>query len=86
MSRLRQLARNHQRMAAKTLSYYGTHMLVAIAVAYAVTGDWLTALTLSLIEPTVQAVAYVVHEKAWARVPGAFSPTNPVSQDEPAVA
>ena len=35
------------------------------AVAYAVTGDWLAALTLSLLEPTVQAVVYFFHERIW---------------------
>ena len=59
----------------KTASYYVLHMLVAISVAYAVTGDVVLALTLSLLEPTVQAIAFFFHEKLWerraARRPGA---------------
>ncbi|MFD1709985.1 DUF2061 domain-containing protein [Ottowia sp. GY511] len=51
----------------KTASYYVMHITVAAAVAYAVTGDAWMALTLSLLEPTVQAVAFFFHEKAWAR-------------------
>ena len=43
------------------------HISVAAAVAYLVTGDALTAVTLSLLEPTVQAVAFFFHEKAWAK-------------------
>ena len=39
-------------------------------MAYAVTGDWLAALTLSLLEPTVQAVVYFFHERLWVRVDG----------------
>ena len=51
----------------KTGSYYLTHILVAAGVAYAVTGDLWAALTLSLLEPSVQAGVYFFHERAWAR-------------------
>lgn len=51
----------------KTASYYLVHITVAAAVAYAVTGDLFMAFTLSLLEPTVQAVAFFLHEKAWER-------------------
>ncbi len=51
----------------KTASYYVVHITVAAMVAYAVTGDLLVSLTLSLLEPTVQAVAFFFHEKAWQR-------------------
>ena len=54
----------------KTASYYLVHITVAAAVAYAVTGDLFIALTLSLLEPTVQAVAFFLHEKAWERRSG----------------
>lgn len=36
-------------------------------MAYAVTGNLLLSLTLSLLEPAVQAVAFFFHEKAWHR-------------------
>lgn len=49
----------------KTASYYVLHIAVAAAVAYAVTGNLFMAFTLSLLEPTVQAVAFFFHEKAW---------------------
>lgn len=52
----------------KTGSYYVMHIVVAAAVAYAVTGNLLMSLTLSLLEPTVQAVAFFFHEKAWQRI------------------
>lgn len=51
----------------KTASYYVMHIVVTAAVAYAVTGNLLMAFTLSLLEPTVQAVAFFFHEKAWER-------------------
>lgn len=69
MSNIQQLLRKNETALLKTASYYAIHIVVASAVAYAVTGDWLAAMTLSLLEPTVQAGAYFVHEKAWARAP-----------------
>ena len=51
----------------KTASYYVIHITVAALVAYAVTGNLWIAFTLSLLEPTVQAVAFFFHEKAWER-------------------
>ncbi len=50
-----------------TGSYYLIHICVAALVAYAVTGNLWASLTLSLLEPTVQAVAFFFHEKAWDR-------------------
>lgn len=67
MARLRRIAHNHRRTLLKTGSYYAMHIVVAAAVAYAVTGQFWAALTLSVLEPTVQAVAYFFHERAWAR-------------------
>ena len=60
-------ARRHRLTLQKTASYYVMHITVAMAVAYLVTGDAITAITLSLLEPTVQAVAFFFHEKAWDR-------------------
>lgn len=51
----------------KTASYYVIHVTVAALVAYAVTGNFLLSITLSLLEPTVQAFAFFFHEKAWQR-------------------
>ena len=52
----------------KTASYYVMHIAVAAMVAYAVTGNLWMAVTLSLVEPTVQAFAFFFHEKAWERL------------------
>lgn len=60
--------RTHQFTVKKTASYYVTHITVAAAVAYAVTGNLAAAVTLSLLEPTVQAVVYFFHERAWEKV------------------
>jgi uncharacterized membrane protein len=52
----------------KTASYYVMHITVAAGIGYAVTGNLWMALTLSLVEPTVQAFAFFFHEKAWERL------------------
>ncbi|MFN3437450.1 MAG: DUF2061 domain-containing protein [Acidovorax sp.] len=67
MSRIRRTARQNKTMLMKTGSYYVIHICVAALVAYAVTGNLWASLTLSLLEPTVQAVAFFFHEKAWDR-------------------
>lgn len=67
MSRIRHIVRQNRAMLLKTGSYYLIHICVAALVAYAITGNLLASLTLSLLEPTVQAVAFFFHEKAWER-------------------
>ncbi|MDO8385583.1 MAG: DUF2061 domain-containing protein [Polaromonas sp.] len=62
-----QVIRSNLPTLRKTASYYVLHVTVAALVAYAVTGSFLLALTLSLLEPTVQAFAFFFHEKAWQR-------------------
>jgi uncharacterized membrane protein len=60
------------RLLAKTTSYWVVHVSVAAMVAYAVTGDLVTSLTLSLLEPTIQAFAFFAYEKptqAKAKIP-----------------
>lgn len=64
----------------KTASYYLLHIVVAAGVAYAVTGHLLMSLTLSLLEPTVQAVAFFFHEKAWQRWDRRSSQTTMAAQ------
>ena len=67
MTRLIQALRHNRLTLAKTASYYLIHITVAACVAYAVTGNLIASLTLSLLEPTVQAFAFFFHEKAWER-------------------
>lgn len=54
-----------KRTVLKTSSYAVMHMVVAIAVAYTLSGSWKVALAIGLVEPCVQTVAYFFHEKAW---------------------
>lgn len=55
------------RSAKKTASYALMHLIVAMAVAYLLTGDWRAALAIGLVEPLVQTFAYTLHERAWAK-------------------
>lgn len=55
------------RPALKTLTYSAMHFVVAITVAYALTGSWQAALAIGLIEPVIQTGAYALHERAWAK-------------------
>lgn len=57
----------HGRDVQKTASYYVMHMVVAIVVAWAITGSWKIAVSISLVEPLVQSVAYFMHERIWAK-------------------
>ena len=67
MANIQQFLINNQRTLKKTLSYYFMHITVAMLVAYVVTGNLIMAVTLSLLEPTVQAFAFFFHEKIWNR-------------------
>lgn len=67
MAHINKFVENNQRMFKKTLSYYILHITVAMLVGYYVTGSIAMAITLSLLEPTVQAVAFFFHEKVWEK-------------------
>ena len=67
MAHINKFVENNQRMFKKTFSYYIMHITVAMLVGYYVTGSIAMAITLSLLEPTVQAVAFFFHEKAWEK-------------------
>lgn len=66
MAQIQTFVISNQRTLKKTFSYYVMHMTVAAVVAFIVTGNIWMALTLSLLEPTIQAFAFFFHEKAWA--------------------
>ncbi len=56
------------KLALKTGSYSLMHLVVAIAVTYTITRDWRAALAVGLIEPAVQTVAFLIHDRVWARI------------------
>lgn len=55
------------RLLLKTMSYGLTHIVVATAVAYALTGDLLVAFSIGLIEPIVQTFVFAGHDWLWER-------------------
>lgn len=55
------------RLAAKTVSYGIVHIVVATAVAYALTGNLAVSIGIGLIEPIVQTVVFSIHEFLWER-------------------
>ena len=68
MAHIQSFMLENQRTLKKTLSYYIMHITVAALVAFMVTGNVWMALTLSLIEPSVQAFAFFFHELVWNKV------------------
>ncbi len=53
------------RTLRKTGSYAFMHLAVAVAVAFVLTGDWVIALSIGLVEPAVQTVFFALHERIW---------------------
>lgn len=51
----------------KTCTYGTMHLIVAVAVTYALTRNWGLALAVGLVEPVIQTIAFAVHERLWAR-------------------
>lgn len=58
-------ATDTMRMLAKTGTYWVCHILVASGLAYALTGQLRAALAIGLLEPSVQAVVFLLHERIW---------------------
>jgi uncharacterized membrane protein len=51
--------------AAKTVSQVATHMGIAFAMTYYVTGSWALGGLAALIEPVINALLLPLHERAW---------------------
>ena len=67
MANIQKFIDYNQKTLKKTWCYYFMRMTVAMLVGYFVRGCLAMAIALSLIEPTVQAVAFFFHEKFWER-------------------
>lgn len=52
----------------KTVSFAAVHFTVAFSLAYLLTGSVLVGGALALLEPTVNTMAYHVHERIWNRL------------------
>lgn len=68
MANIQKFVINNQRTLKKTFSYYIMHISVAMIVAYFVTGNIWMALTLSMLEPTVQAFAFFSSMKKFGQL------------------
>jgi uncharacterized membrane protein len=66
---------------AKTGTFAVVHFAVAFTIAYLLTGSVAIASALALLEPLANTVAYLLHERAWARVtPRSVPSMSPVPQ------
>lgn len=65
---VREIVRSVKALALKVASYGVMHLIVAVAVAYAISRDWRLALAVGMIEPIVQTFAYAFHDRAWHRI------------------
>ncbi|MBA4805545.1 MAG: DUF2061 domain-containing protein [Brevundimonas sp.] len=65
---VRLLISTARQLALKIASYGVMHLVVAILVAFAITGDWRLALAVGLVEPFFQTIAYSVHDRVWHRI------------------
>jgi uncharacterized membrane protein len=66
---------------AKTGTFAVLHFSVAFSIAYLLTGSFGIASAIALIEPAANTVAYLLHERAWARLmpwPKPTAPARPV--------
>lgn len=72
------------RIIMKTATYAAMHLVVAVSVAYALSGDWRIALGIGLLEPAIQTVFYNVHERLWGA--GGQDPLPGPEQAVPAAA
>lgn len=67
---------------AKTGTFALLHFCVAFSIAYLLTGSLGVASAIALIEPAANTVAFLLHERAWARfTPMASTPlqTSPAA-------
>jgi uncharacterized membrane protein len=62
------LPRSFKQIALKSVTYGAMHFVVAVTVAFALTGDWRVALAIGIIEPLVQTVFFTVHDRVWTRI------------------
>lgn len=54
-----------RQLALKIASYGIMHLVVAIAVAFAITQDIRMALAIGIVEPFFQTIAYTIHDRVW---------------------
>ncbi len=60
---------SHLRSVMKAVTYRVLGTITTGILAYAVTGDFQVAVTITALEPLVKTVLYYLHERAWQLVP-----------------
>ncbi len=60
---------SHLRSVLKAVSYRLIGTVTTWLLAWSVTGDMATALTIGALEPVAKMVIYYFHERAWQQVP-----------------
>lgn len=63
----------------KTATFAIIHFSVAFSVTYLLTGEWLVASLVALIEPAVNTCAYFFHEVIWQKIQGKTVSVDTVS-------
>jgi len=66
---LRESRESRLRSVLKAITYRITGTVTTMGLAYAVTGEPVTALAIGGVEPVVKVVIYYVHERVWQKVP-----------------
>jgi len=51
----------------KTITFAAIHFTIAFTVAYLLTGDILIGSLIAMIEPSVNTVAFYIHERVWSK-------------------
>ncbi|NOI83011.1 DUF2061 domain-containing protein [Vibrio tubiashii] len=51
----------------KTITFATIHFTIAFTVAYLLTGDILIGSLIAMIEPSVNTVAFYIHERVWSK-------------------
>jgi uncharacterized membrane protein len=65
LSYLWRMRLRHHDSLQKTLSFAAIHLMIAVAVGYALTGSFVLAGLLSLIEPAINTVAHYHLDRRW---------------------
>jgi uncharacterized membrane protein len=56
-----------KRSLFKTITWYGSHIIMATAVAFAITKDFKIAATIASAEIVWESFLFFAHERAWAK-------------------
>ena len=65
---VRMMVTTVRQLALKIASYGAMHLVIAIAVAFAITRDWRIALAVGVFEPIAQTIAFAIHDRVWHRI------------------